>query len=462
VGEFFFVTVTSELARFAVDASYDGIPPDVRRMVKNALLDTVGCAIAGASTVSSKIASQWVKRNGGKAESTLFSDSWKGPASGVSFANTYCANALDFEPVGPESHVCAVTIPSALAVAEALDASGKDFLTALVIGIEVSGKIGAALKRFDRSRYKDWPVLGHTHAVFGATVAAGKLLHLNSDQMLNAFGIAGYSATLPTLKRMFRNPPAPMTKYDNLGLISHAGVQAAYLAKDGFTGDRSVLDGEDGFWKFSGYPECDWEALAPPKDGSWYALDLWFKPYPVTSYTITALDGVMSVIHEEKIETEDIEEISIGTRPQFPGSLNKKIETPLDAWLSWPFSVAALVNNVRPLKDWQSPRAYTDKKILNFMDRVKIDDRDREALSAQKSMWEGWSPARVVIKTKKGQFERANNYLKRLTEMELENKFIENVKDITGNEACKKLLNMCKNVESLRTISELPREFAPK
>ena len=140
VVEFFFVTVTSELARFAVDASYDEIPPDVRRMVKNALLDTVGCAIAGASTVSSKITSQWVKRNGGKAESTLFFDSWKGPASSVSFANTYCANALDFEPVGPESHVCAVTIPSALAVAEALDATGKDFLAALVMGIEVSGK----------------------------------------------------------------------------------------------------------------------------------------------------------------------------------------------------------------------------------------------------------------------------------------------------------------------------------
>jgi 2-methylcitrate dehydratase PrpD len=280
--------------------------------------------------------------------------------------------------------------------------------------------------------------------------------------MLNAFGIAGYSATLPTLKRMFRNPPAPMTKYDNLGLLSQAGVQAAYLAKDGFTGDRSVLDGEDGFWKFSGYPECDWQALAPPKDNSWYALELWFKPYPVTSYTVTALDGVMSVIRKEKIEREDIEEISIGTRPQFPGSLNKKIETPLDAWLSWPFSVSALVNDVRPLKDWQSERVYTDKKILDFMDRVKIETLNLEALSAQRPMWEGWSPARILITTKKGKFEGMTYYLKKLTDSELENKFVENVQNVIGPEDCGKLLDICKNVENLESISELPRRFIAK
>ncbi|MDA4129855.1 MAG: MmgE/PrpD family protein [Thaumarchaeota archaeon] len=456
------MTVTGDLAQFAVNATLDRIPSDVQRTVKSAFLDSVGCAIAGTTTLSSKIASNWVRRNGGRSESTLFADTWKGPSSSVAFANTVSANALDFEPVGPESHVCAVTIPSALAVAEALNSTGRDFLTALVLGIEVSGKIGAALKRFDRNKYRDWPVLGHTHAVFGATVAAGKLLHLDSDQMLNAFGIAGYSATLPTLKRMFRNPPAPMTKYDNLGLLSQAGVQAAYLAKDGFTGDKSVLDGEDGFWKFSGYPECNWQALVPPKDNSWYALELWFKPYPVTSYTITALDGVMSVIHKEKIELEDIEEISIGTRPQFPGSLNKKIETSLDAWLSWPFSVSALVNNVRPLKDWQSERVYTDKKILDFMDRVKIEELSRAALSTEKPMWEGWSPAKIFIKTKKGQFEGMTYYLKRLTDLELENKFTENVQGVVGSEDCRKLLKMCKDIENLENISKLPRQFASK
>ena len=456
------MTVTSDLAQFVVETEYERIPSDVQGIVKNALLDTLGCAIAGTTSLSSKIASKWVKRNGGREESTIIADSWKGPSTSAAFVNTISANALDFEPVGPESHVCAVTIPSSLAVAEAVNSTGREFLTALALGIEVSGKIGAALKRFDRNRYKDWPILGHTHAVFGAAIAAGKLLGLDLEQMLNAFGIAGYSATLPTLKRMFKNIPASMTKYDNLGLIAQAGVQAAYLAKDGFTGDTSVLDREDGFWKFSGYPECDWQALAPPRGSSWYALELWFKPYPVTSYTVTALDGVMSLLREEKIRPEDIREISVETRPQFPGSLNKKIETPLDAWLSWPFSVSALVNNVRPLKDWQSPQVISNKKILDFMDKVKIETLSREILSAEKPMWEGWSPARVVITSKKGRFEKMVYNLKRLTDLEIENKFIENVQDVIGREASDKLLSNCKNVESLRSITELPQAYAEK
>jgi 2-methylcitrate dehydratase PrpD len=452
------VTATSDLAAFASRIAYKNVPREVTHVVKNAFIDCLGCAIAGTETRLARIAADWVKRNAGREESTLIADNWKGPSANIVFANTISTNALDFEPFGPESHITAVAVPSALAVSEVVNASGKEFLAALAAGIEVAGRVGVALKRFDRTLYKNWPILGHTHAVFAAVAVTGRLLRLDTEQMIDAFGIAGYSATLPTLKRMFSHFPTPMTKYDNLGLIAQAGVQAAFLAQNGFTGDKSVLDGDDGFWKISGYPECNWAVLVPPEDESWFAKELWFKPYPVTSYTVTALEGVLGLMRENRINQQDIEEIIVSTKsPQFPGVTNRKIESSLDAWLSWPYNIAALASDVRPLKNWQSDHVYQNNAVLEFMKRVKVEPLSQEFAGEERPSWEGWSPARVVIKTKNSrQYEKIIHYLRKVSDQELEGKFLENVDDTIGREAGNDLLETCKTIEEFGNIADLP------
>ena len=98
--------------------------------------------------------------------------------------------------------------------------------------------------------------------MFGAAVVAGRLLALTREQMHHAMGIAGYSATVPTMRKFLASRNLPMTKYDHLALMTQNGIQAALLAHRGFTGDLEVLEGEDiGFWRFAGAQGCDWDAF---------------------------------------------------------------------------------------------------------------------------------------------------------------------------------------------------------
>src|SRR5207249_8276145 len=128
---------------------------------------------------------------------------------------------------------------------------------------------------------------------FAAVAAAGRILGLTPDQMHHAMGIAGYGATVPTMRKFGSSSRPPMTKYDHLGLMAQAGIQAALLARRGFTGDLDVLEGDIGFWRFAGAPGCDWETLTRDLGSSWATREVAYKWYPtnhsVNNPTITLL-----------------------------------------------------------------------------------------------------------------------------------------------------------------------------
>ncbi len=348
-------------------------------------------------------------------------------------------------------------MPSALAVAEAVGASGAQLLEALVVGLEVGGRIGGAIRRFGRGGANRGQVLvrGHAHNAIAGAAAAGRLLRLTPDQMHHAFGIAGYAATVPSLNKFQRSPYAPMTKYDHLGAMSRNGVEAALLAQRGFTGDLEVLEGEDGFWRFAGGSEgCDWEHLTRDLGSYWTVREMTHKPYPVNLYNQPHVAAVHQIAREHGLRPGDIDEIEIRSS-RTGGSLYKQLCGAIDAYRNQGYMLAAMLYDIRPYRSWHLPETMQRTDLRDLADRVTTKPfRDGEVTSVG-NYWERWAPVRVTVRAKGRAFEGGSDYLPELDDPGLIAKFRENVSGFLTESDAKALEEACWNLTTVASAREL-------
>lgn len=438
--------ITRALAEFTIEVEPRTAPEAVQHETLRILLDCLGCAVGGLVTPSGRIAADLAHGEHGHLEAHVIGGEQVSLLPAV-FANTVLTNALDFEPVGPEGHVCAVVVPVALAVAEAVDASGAELFAGLLAGLEIGGRVGGAIRRFNQSGAKETPsVRGTAHAAFAAAAAAGRLLKLTPDQMHNAFGIAAYGATLPTLKKVMSSTHAPMTKYDHLGAMARNGVEAALLAQRGFTGDRNVLEGDLGFWRFAGALGCDWEFFTRDLGSFWTVPQTWYKRYPIILYTTPGVEAVRSIIRDKGIKLDQIEHVEIRTNRTNKVQSGKEILDSMDAWTSYSYNVAAGLYDVRPRRTWQEPHTYQDPKILSLAAKVDITPLRKEDLRSVGNYWEGWCPASATVHAGGQRFDAWVESLPRLEDDELRAKYHDNVGGLLSDTNAHALEDACWNL----------------
>ena len=418
---------TAGLAEFACSIDPASVPSDVVHETRRVLLDSVGCGLAGTTTDAGRIVAELMVGEHGPLEATIFGHRAASVAA-AAFANTALINAVDHAAYGPEGHVAPVAIAAALALAEATDAGWDDLIGGLIAGLEVGGRIGSALRRFGLGATRAvGAVRGHGHCVFAAAAAAGRVLHLSPQQMAHAFGIAGYSAHVPTLRKFFASASPPMTKYDHLAGMSQAGVQAVLLAARGFTGDTEVLESDIGFWRFSGSDGCDWQVLADQLGTRWSLREMHYKPFPALLTLIPAIQVIRTIFAEHALQIEDVEAIEIRVDRQIGFTVPEVPETSLQAALNEPYTVAAGVFDVRPYRAWYEPRFYRDQALLDLARKISLLAFSPGEVPAQANYWEGWSPVKVTVRTTAGSFQGAQQFLTQMTDAEMATKFHENV-----------------------------------
>jgi 2-methylcitrate dehydratase PrpD len=393
----------------------------------------------------------------GPLESTIFGHGSASVAS-AAFVNTLLINALDHDAYGPEGHVAPVAVASALALAEATDAGWSDVLAGLIAGLEVGGRIGSALRRFGLGATRAvGAVRGHGHCVFAAAAAAGRVLRLTPKQMAHAFGIAGYSANVPTLRKFFASASPPMTKYDHLSTMSQAGIQAVLLAERGFTGDTEVLESEIGFWRFSGSDGCDWQVLADQLGTRWSSREIHYKPVPALLTLIPAIEVIRGILAEHELRIGDVETIEVRLDRQIGFSVPEVPETPLQAALNEPYTVAAGVFDVRPYREWYEPHTYRSRALLDFARKISFVAFAPGEIQALANYWEGWSPVKVTVRTAAGTVEGAQNFLSKMTDDEIVAKFHENVGGLLDSETADRLVHALLTDERGVTAREIGR-----
>ena len=229
------------LARFAAALSFDAVPAPVVRRAEDLLLDWIGSALAGkgARPVESIAKVMLAQGPADGPSEVLIHRRGTSPlvAAAINAAASHVAEQDDVHN-GSVFHPAAVVFPPALAVAQALQRSGRELLTAAIAGYEVGIRVGEFL---GRSHYKVFHTTG-TAGTLAAAAAVGHLLRLNGEQMQHAFGSAGTQAA--GLWEFLRD--AADSKQLHCAHAAAAGLTSAYLAADGFTGATRILDGARG------------------------------------------------------------------------------------------------------------------------------------------------------------------------------------------------------------------------
>jgi 2-methylcitrate dehydratase PrpD len=291
------------LARFVVGLRLADVPPPVVAKAALLALDTLGGCLAATRHDFGRAVLQTAERLGGPAESALVGGTARVAAANAVLANATLAHGLDFDDTREDAivHTGCVAVPAALAVGEALGASGGAALAAMIAGVEVMCRVGLAVPgRFHARHYHPTALTGS----FGAAAVAGKLHGLSEDALVHAFGICGSQAggIIEYLA------DGSWTKRLHPGWAAHAGVVAALLAQAGFTGPETVFEGEHGFYRAfaGGHDGARLEALLQSLGRTWELAALTFKPYPCGSIAHPYMDCALRLRERHQLHPEEI------------------------------------------------------------------------------------------------------------------------------------------------------------
>ena len=309
------------LATFAATTEYSDLPAALVSQLKMLLLDSVGCGLAGLPTDPGKMAVSLALRLGGTPESSVLGTGSKVSCINAGWANGQLINAIDYDAlVMPGAHSPPYIVAPTLAVAESLASSGKDLLTAMAVGFEVCGRVSGALSTGstfvgqDQNELRWAPRWGHASCNFGTAVGTGRVLRLSPDKMLQALGTAGHLCQVQTWIRYTMADNRSMAKYGVPGWQNTGGMTAALMAQMGYLGDTSVLDDEEGFWKFVGYDYWKPENITKGLGEEWICK-IRYKEYPCCRMFQTELDCFLKLIEDNKLTPDDIDSVLILGHP---------------------------------------------------------------------------------------------------------------------------------------------------
>ena len=374
-------TAAERIAQFAVGLRYDELPAQTAAAAKLHALDTLGCGLAGFAMGEGAFAVEAARENGIGGPASAVGMRAGLPAGEAALLNGTLCHVLDYDDTHPDSivHVSAAVTPAAIAAGELAASSGRELVCALVVGNEISTRLGmAAGGRFHARGLHPTGVCG----VFGATAAAARLRGLDAAQATNALGIAGSMAggLLEFLSDGAKTKPL------HPGWAAHAALTAVRLAAHGGTGPASVLEGRRGFFATYLYGEhVDLEGQLVDLGSRYETPRIAFKPYPACHYTHAPIDALAQLIAEHGLEAEDVLAITALSDETGVGLVLDPLEdklrprTAYDSKFSLPYCLAALLVRGRVDVGSFTPEAIVEEAVLEVAGRVDYEQRSYAA-----------------------------------------------------------------------------------
>ncbi|MFC1815766.1 MmgE/PrpD family protein, partial [Thermodesulfobacteriota bacterium] len=344
------------------------------------LLDSFGSALGGLSIDKGKIAVDFARRFGGSNEASIIGTGDRASYFGAAFANGELIQAIDYDPViYPAIHVTPFVLAAPLALAEGAHTSGKEFIRTAAIAMEISVRFGKAFHKVreisdESGTHK--PVTGYSWNVFGGTAASGLILGLDHTMMAHALGIAGVISPVNAREQFATAVPMAMTKHLMAGWMCGSEITAAFLAEMGYIGDTTVLDSENGYWKFSGYGQWEPDAITDGLGERWhFVAGTNYKIYPCCGILRTCLDCLIDIINKNNIKPEDIEKIKVYADPSCTRPIwqNKDIKTTTDAQFSVAYTFSVAAHGVKIGPEWQDLGTMHNASILGLMEKITAE-----------------------------------------------------------------------------------------
>lgn len=447
------------IAQFYINADVNKIPQEVIDHTKNIIVDWAGCGIGGANIESTKMVKEVFLAGEGNHDCTVFCGE-KASLDHAAFINGAASHALEMDDASYDAggHPAVVILPAAMAMAETLNSTGKDFLLSVIWGYDMMTRVGRGVVS-DNCFERGW----HPTAVcgiFGATVAAAWLLKLDASKLAHALGIAGGFAS----GNLECYADGSLTKRLNPANAARGGVNAARLAGAGYTGPKWVFEGKHGFFRsYTDNPTP--ERMLEKLDDSEYAIALAsFKPYACCRYNHAPIDSILKIMTDHNLKAEDVEKVVVDTCRMAiravvePKSIKYNPPNVASAQFSLPYTVACAV-----LFGDVSVGQFTDEKLKDPDIRQFINKVEMVHTGEMDQYLPKIFAASVVIHTKDGgQFTQLTKFSKGdpenpMTKKDIKDKFIALSQITVSASKAQEIYDTLMDVDNLATIKDLTK-----
>jgi 2-methylcitrate dehydratase PrpD len=378
------VEATHELARFVAGLRYDRIPQPVVEKTKDLMVDWLGSALAGKDARPVVALERFAAAMGAPTgDAEIIPDAATTSALFAALINGAASHVAEQDDVhnGSVFHPAAVVFPAVLAVAQSERASGQDVITAAVAGYEVGIRVGEFL---GRSHYKIFHTTG-TAGTVAAAAAVARVLGLDAEQTQHAMGSAGTQAA--GLWEFLRD--AADSKQLHTAKAAADGLLAAYLARDGVTGARRILEGKQGMAAGMS-TDADVSKLVDRLGDRWATVETSFKWHASCRHTHPAADALQSLMAREGLRSDDVARVTARVHQGAIDVLGA-VSNPTSVHQA-KFSMGTVlgliaVHNAAGLDEFEK-RALNDERVRSFGDRVSMA-LDEEVDAEYPTRWIG-------------------------------------------------------------------------
>ena len=453
--------ISYDLANWAANLTYEKLSPESIEAAKLFLYDSLGCALGGSKQHDVEITLDHFKDMGGASTCTVFGSGFKTDPVTAAFLNALCIRAMDYNDIywkADPAHPSDI-IPAPLSICEMNGLTGKDLILGTVIAYEMEMR----LAEFGDPGVREYGWHHATITCIAAPIAAGAVLGLSADEIQQAIGISASprmclgAVTAGKLTNM-KNTVDPNA--------TRMGVEAAMLAKRGYSGPEHVIDGKEGlvhcFEKFGGKFNLNMLTDNLPKCGGCHykIIDCGMKSFPIEALSHAPLSAMMKIVRDHDLNPDDVSEIKVEVIARAadilgdPAKYRPTSKETADHSLPYSLAVGLVDGMVTPLQFEQS--RIDDVSLHAVMDKIKVLPNDEfEALFPE------FQPSQVTITLSDGTSHTARVDVPKgdprdpMTEDEIAVKFNALGESVIGLDACNELRALVMNMENEETLARM-------
>jgi 2-methylcitrate dehydratase PrpD len=435
-----------QIADYAIKEQTSRLPADVIHHAKRAVIDWYAALLPGSRVAPATLLEQAFAEDLDRGRARLASGR-RATLRTAALINGAASHSVEFDDIYRDAgyHPGSPVISAALAAAQATRASGEKFLRGVIVGYEVSTRIGEAVMP---SHYKYWHTTG-TVGCYGAAAAVATILGCTRQQFMHALATVGTFAS--GLQQAFRSQA--MTKPLHGGHAADVGAMAAMAAAKGVTGALDILEGEVGFGAAMSV-NPDWSKITRGLGKDYHINHMTFKNHGCCGHTFPSIDGVLELKQKHNLTHTDISKIRLASYKAGLDIIdNANPEGEYQAKFSIQYTVAhALVHGSVRL-DAFLPDRLNDPEVRALMKKIVVVP-DPELSKG----YPGQRAAQVEIETKDGrklahfQPTRKGDPEMPLTDEELNDKFLELATPVIGTADARSLLEQLWRTETLAHV----------
>lgn len=364
------MSLNQKLSTYIQQTSYNDLPVQTVEKAKYLILDALGVGLAGwqapGCQESIQAISSWGRNT--QAGAVIMAHNLRTGPTEAAFVNSTMMHALDFDDTLDSSalHTMVSVLPAALALAEVSKASGKQLLTATILGVDIICRLASAI-----DTPLSW-IRTATCGSFGATAAAVKILNLPLEQIQHSFGIV-YSQTSGNAQCLI---DGSLVKRMQPAFAARAGVFSAQLAQTGVTGANYPFTGKYGFFNLYENGQCETAKVSEAFGQHFGIIDLSLKPYPSCRMTHGAIDTALYLQRSHSINIDDIKQITVNASAMVADMVGKpfklRSDPQVDAQFSIPYTVAVALKRGKPRLEDFDKKQIENSIIQDFVKKIVV------------------------------------------------------------------------------------------